>query len=146
MELAMIGLGKMGLNMATRLARGGHRVVGFAPSAESVQAAIDHGVEGTHSLEEAVGKLKAPRIVWVMVPAGQITDETIEKVFLSGGSCRIPGFQKVLEAETGISVAELNPFANLQISEKLFDPKYLSYMAPQAAVAVGLALRSIGDK
>jgi type IV pilus assembly protein PilM len=73
-------------------------------------------------------------------------DETIEKIFLSGGSCRIPGFQKVLEAETGIPVAELNPFANLQISEKLFDPKYLSYMAPQAAVAVGLALRSIGDK
>ncbi|MBN1106757.1 MAG: type IV pilus assembly protein PilM [Deltaproteobacteria bacterium] len=73
-------------------------------------------------------------------------DETIEKVFVSGGSSRIPGFQKVLEVETGIPVEELNPFANLQINEKLFDPKYLSYMAPQAAVAVGLALRSIGDK
>ena len=93
MELAMIGLGKMGLNMATRLARGGHRVVGFAPSAESVQAAIDNGVEGTHSLEEAVGKLKAPRIVWVMVPAGQVTDETIEKVshLLSKGDLVIDG-------------------------------------------------------
>jgi type IV pilus assembly protein PilM len=73
-------------------------------------------------------------------------DETIEKIYISGGSCRIPGFQKYLEVETGIPVGELNPFANLQISEKLFDPKYLSYMAPQAAVAVGLALRSIGDK
>jgi len=93
MELAMIGLGKMGLNMATRLVRGKHRVVGFAPSAESVRAAIDHGVEGAHSLEEAVGKLKAPRIVWVMVPAGQITDETIEKVshLLSKGDIVIDG-------------------------------------------------------
>ena len=73
-------------------------------------------------------------------------DETIEKIFVSGGSCRIPGFQKYLEIETEIPVAEMNPFANLQINDKVFDPKYLSYMAPQAAVAVGLALRSIGDK
>jgi type IV pilus assembly protein PilM len=73
-------------------------------------------------------------------------DETIEKIFISGGSCRIPGFQKYLEGETDITVLELNPFANLEISEKTFDPKYLSYMAPQAAIAVGLALRSIGDK
>ncbi|MGD2125865.1 MAG: type IV pilus assembly protein PilM [Desulfobacteraceae bacterium] len=73
-------------------------------------------------------------------------DENIEKIFVSGGSCRIPGFQKYLELETDIPVEELNPFANLQISEKVFDPKYLGYMAPQAAVAVGLALRSIGDK
>lgn len=73
-------------------------------------------------------------------------DETIEKIFISGGSCRIPGFQKYLEAETGIPVLELNPFSNLEIAEKTFDPKYLGYMAPQAAIAVGLALRSIGDK
>ncbi len=73
-------------------------------------------------------------------------DQAIEKIYISGGSCRIPGFQKYLEMETDISVEELNPFANLQISERAFDPKYLSYMAPQAAVAVGLALRSIGDK
>jgi type IV pilus assembly protein PilM len=73
-------------------------------------------------------------------------DQTIEKVILSGGSCRIPGFRKYLEMETEIPVVELNPFANLQINEKIFDPKYLSYVAPQAAVAVGLALRSVGDK
>jgi type IV pilus assembly protein PilM len=78
--------------------------------------------------------------------AGTYPDETIEKVLLSGGSCRIPDFKKYLELETGIPVEELNPFANLIINEKLFDPKYLKYMAPQAAVAVGLALRSIGDK
>jgi type IV pilus assembly protein PilM len=73
-------------------------------------------------------------------------DESIEKIFVSGGSCRIPGFQKYLEIETEIPVEEMNPFANLQINDKLYDPKYLNYMAPQAAVAVGLALRSVGDK
>jgi len=73
-------------------------------------------------------------------------DERIEKIFVSGGSCRIPGFLKLLELETDSHVEELNPFANLQINEKMFDPRYLSYMAPQACVAIGLALRSIGDK
>ncbi|MFP4037835.1 MAG: type IV pilus biogenesis protein PilM [Desulfobacteraceae bacterium] len=73
-------------------------------------------------------------------------EETIEKLFLSGGSIRIPGFKRYLELETDLPVVEMNPFANLQINEKVFDPRYLSYMAPQAAVAVGLALRSIGDK
>lgn len=73
-------------------------------------------------------------------------DVSIEKILLSGGSCRIPGFRKYLEMETEIHVAELNPFANLIINERLFDPKYLGYMAPQASVAIGLALRSIGDK
>lgn len=73
-------------------------------------------------------------------------DETIGKIMVSGGSCRVPGFQKYLELETDIPVEEMNPFANLIVNERLFDPKYLSYMAPQAAVAIGLALRSIGDK
>jgi type IV pilus assembly protein PilM len=73
-------------------------------------------------------------------------DQSIEKILISGGSSRIPGFQKYLEQETDIPVEEMNPFVNIQISERAFDPRYLSYMAPQAAVAVGLALRSIGDK
>jgi len=73
-------------------------------------------------------------------------DESIEKILIGGGAYRIPGFLKYLETETEIPVEELNPFASLQINEKIFDPEYLSYIAPQAAVAVGLALRSIGDK
>ncbi|MBW2029300.1 MAG: type IV pilus assembly protein PilM [Deltaproteobacteria bacterium] len=73
-------------------------------------------------------------------------EEKIEKIYVSGGSCRIPGFQKYLTMETDSEVVELNPFASLQINDKIFDPRYLSYMAPQAGVAVGLALRSIGDK
>jgi len=93
MELAIIGLGKMGLNMATRLVQGGHRVVGFARSEESINAAIQAGAEGAHSLDEAIGKLKAPRVVWVMVPSGQTTDETIEKLsnLLSKGDTIIDG-------------------------------------------------------
>jgi type IV pilus assembly protein PilM len=78
--------------------------------------------------------------------ANTYPDETIEKILVSGGSCTIPGFQKYLQSETGITVTELNPFAGLLIDEKRFDPMYLKFMAPQAAVAVGLALRSIGDK
>ncbi len=77
MELAMIGLGKMGLNMATRLARGGHRVIGYARSAETVNEAIKLGAEGAHSLQEVVSKLNAPRIVWLMIPAGKPTSDTI---------------------------------------------------------------------
>lgn len=61
MELAIIGLGKMGLNMTTRLVRGGHRVIGFARTAATVQTAVDNGAVGAHTLEEAVSKLKAPR-------------------------------------------------------------------------------------
>ncbi|MBP6179777.1 MAG: decarboxylating 6-phosphogluconate dehydrogenase [Anaerolineales bacterium] len=93
MELAIIGLGKMGLNMATRLVRGGHRVVGFARSQATVQEAVELGAEGASSLEDAVSKLNAPRIVWVMVPSGQATDDTINKLegMLSKGDIVIDG-------------------------------------------------------
>lgn len=73
-------------------------------------------------------------------------NEVIEQILLCGGSCRIPGFQKYLKLETDIEVAELNPFGNLIVDERVFDPNYLKYVAPQAAVAAGLALRSLGDK
>jgi 6-phosphogluconate dehydrogenase len=81
MELALIGLGKMGLNMAKRLTQGGHRVIGYARTKETVDGAIKEGIEGAYSVEEAVGKLgSSPKVVWVMVPAGATTTETIEKV------------------------------------------------------------------
>lgn len=93
MELAMIGLGKMGLNMAIRLTRGGHRVVGYARTAATVDEVIKKGAEGAHSLADAVGKLKSPRIVWLMVPAGQVTDDTIQELsgLLSKGDVVIDG-------------------------------------------------------
>ncbi|GJQ36229.1 MAG: 6-phosphogluconate dehydrogenase [Anaerolineaceae bacterium] len=81
MELALIGLGKMGLNMAKRLTKGGHRVIGYARTKETVDGAVKEGIEGAYSLEEAVGKLtSSPKAVWVMVPAGATTTETIQKV------------------------------------------------------------------
>jgi len=81
MELALIGLGKMGLNMAKRLTKGGHRVIGYARTKETVDGAVKEGIEGAYSVEEAVGKLtSSPKVVWVMVPAGATTTETIEKV------------------------------------------------------------------
>ncbi len=93
MEIAMVGLGKMGLNMATRLVRGGHRVIGYARSAESVNEAVKVGADGASSLEEVVGKLKAPRVVWLMIPAGKPTLDTVTMLsqILSKGDIVIDG-------------------------------------------------------
>lgn len=94
MELALIGLGKMGMNMAKRLMRGGHRVIGYARTKETVDTAVKEGVDGAYSIEEAVGKLtSSPKAVWVMVPAGATTTETIEKVaaLLNKGDIIIDG-------------------------------------------------------
>ena len=94
MELVMIGLGKMGMNMATRLVRGGHRVIGYARTESNVNEAKAFGIEGAYSLEEAIGKLKqSPRVVWVMIPAGKPTTETIEKAaaLLSKGDIIVDG-------------------------------------------------------
>ncbi len=73
-------------------------------------------------------------------------DDPIEQIVLSGGSSRLPGFRKYLEQEADIPVVQLNPFDGLIINERRFDAQYLEYIAPQAAVAVGLALRYIDDK
>jgi 6-phosphogluconate dehydrogenase len=83
----------MGMNMATRLARGGHRVVGFARSAETVKEAVKLGAEGAISLEDAVRKLSAPRIIWLMIPAGKPTTDTIDTLsnMLSRGDIVIDG-------------------------------------------------------
>jgi len=80
MELLMVGLGKMGMNMAQRLKRGGHRVIGYARNAATVQQAMEQGLEGAFSLAEGVQRLPSPRIVWCMVPAGQATEETIQQL------------------------------------------------------------------
>ena len=80
MQIAMIGLGRMGGNMVTRLLQGGHTVVAFDRSADAVQSAVDHGAIGVSSLPELVDKLDAPRAVWVMVPAGAPTEGTIQQL------------------------------------------------------------------
>ena len=77
MKLGMIGLGKMGANMAARLLRGGHEVVGFDPRAEARAQLESLGGIGAQSLAALVGLLPAPRAVWLMVPAGEITEATL---------------------------------------------------------------------
>ncbi|WP_407353267.1 phosphogluconate dehydrogenase (NAD(+)-dependent, decarboxylating) [Luteimonas sp. R10] len=77
MDLGMIGLGRMGANMAERLLRGGHRVAGFDPGEAARIAAAARGVEVAGSLPDLVALLPAPRALWLMVPAGLIVDDTI---------------------------------------------------------------------
>jgi len=77
-ELGMIGLGRMGGNMAQRLVSGGHRVVTYDRDPEAVTASHGFGGEGASSLEDVVAKLASPRSLWVMVPAGQPTEDTID--------------------------------------------------------------------
>jgi 6-phosphogluconate dehydrogenase len=77
MELAMIGLGKMGANMATRLIRGGHKVVGYDLNEDNIKSIEAEGGEGARTLDEVAAKLSAPRVVWVMVPSGDPTEQTI---------------------------------------------------------------------
>lgn len=78
MELGMIGLGKMGAFMTERLARGGHRVVGFDRDAAAVRRVVDTGAAGADSLQKVVAQLKTPRAIWLMVPSGAPVDQTIE--------------------------------------------------------------------
>jgi 6-phosphogluconate dehydrogenase len=89
----MIGLGKMGGNMTERLLRGGHEVVAFDRDAATVKKYEKLKATPASSLADAVKKLKAPRVVWIMVPAGKIVDDTITELvpMLSDGDVIIDG-------------------------------------------------------
>jgi 6-phosphogluconate dehydrogenase len=79
MQLGFVGLGRMGGNMVHRIHRDSdHQVVAFDPNAEAVATAESHGATSASSLEDLVSKLDAPRTVWVMVPAGDITEQTVQ--------------------------------------------------------------------
>jgi len=81
MQIGFIGLGKMGGNMVTRIRRDSDlEVVAFDFSADAVKAAEGHGATGADSLEDLVSKLETPRNVWIMVPAGKPTEDTIDKL------------------------------------------------------------------
>jgi 6-phosphogluconate dehydrogenase len=81
MELGIYGLGRMGGNMATRLVRAGHRVVASNRSRGPVDEAATLGAVPAYTLEEMVSKLEAtPKVVWLMVPSGQVTDDTLDHV------------------------------------------------------------------
>ena len=93
MELGMVGLGKMGANMAERLIKGGHKVTGFDPNADARTLLVSKGAGEADSLEALVKALPAPRVVWVMVPSGKITDDTVDTLYklLSEGDTVIDG-------------------------------------------------------
>ena len=93
MQLAMIGLGRMGGNMVQRLLQGGHQVVVFDRSADAVKAHVAMGAKAAKDLADLCGQLSAPRVVWVMVPAGSAVESTIEQLLpgLSNGDVIIDG-------------------------------------------------------
>jgi 6-phosphogluconate dehydrogenase len=93
MQLAMIGLGRMGASMVRRLMKQGHECVVFDLRAAAVEALASEGATGAASLEDLAAKLSAPRSVWVMVPAGEITEKTVESVaaVLDSGDAIIDG-------------------------------------------------------
>jgi len=80
MELGIVGLGRMGANMARRLMRNGHRIVAYDVNPDAVSQLEGEGADGASSLEELASKLSAPRSVWIMVPAGEITEQTVDAV------------------------------------------------------------------
>ncbi len=97
MKLGFVGLGKMGGNMVERLLEGGHEIVAYARSEDSIRQAESRGAAGARSLEELAGELSPPRVVWLMIPAGKPVEDTIarlagllsaEDVIVDGGNSR----------------------------------------------------------
>ena len=93
MELGMVGLGKMGANMAQRLQRGGHRVIGCDPQPEARKRMADQGTQTVDAVAALVDKMTSPRSIWMMVPSGEITDATVNALLplLAAGDCVIDG-------------------------------------------------------
>jgi 6-phosphogluconate dehydrogenase len=93
MQLGIVGLGRMGANMARRLMRDGHEIVAYDVNADAVSQLAGEGATGADSLEDLAAKLTAPRAVWIMVPAGDITEQTVDAVAaaLDSGDAIIDG-------------------------------------------------------
>src|SRR2546426_12788163 len=103
MQIGMVGLGRMGGNMARRLMRGGHKVVAWARNAQVVQELAGEGAVGTTTLDDFVAKLAAPRVAWVMVPAGAATEQVVMDLArrLSPGDTLIDGGNSYFKDEIG---------------------------------------------
>jgi 6-phosphogluconate dehydrogenase len=117
MRLGMVGLGRMGANMTTRLLRDEHEVVAYDVDLEAVERAAGGGAEGAVSVDDLVGRLEPPRAVWMMVPAGDITQSTIDAlapmlaegdVVIDGGNSRYTDTlaRAAALAERGISFVD----------------------------------------
>jgi 6-phosphogluconate dehydrogenase len=117
MRIGMIGLGKMGANMTERLLKGGHEVVAYDLSADALKQAATKGAETTTTLAELAGKLTAPRAAWVMLPAGKVTDSTVEQlaglfspgdVIVDGGNSNYKEWQELAARldRTGVGLVD----------------------------------------
>ena len=93
MKIGLVGLGKMGGRMVERLLKGGHEIVAFDPLKEALRKAKNKGAAPANSLQEVVDRLHAPRAIWVMVPSGEPTEETINALssLLAEGDVLIDG-------------------------------------------------------
>jgi len=93
MQIAMVGLGRMGGNMVRRLMKGGHSCVVYDRGADAVAALAKEGATGSNTLQEMVAKLQKPRAVWIMVPAGKPTEDTVQALagLLESGDTIIDG-------------------------------------------------------
>jgi len=93
MKLAMIGLGRMGMNMSKRLLKEGHQLIAYNRSPEKTKQLVKEGAVGAYSLKEVVEQLQPPRIAWIMLPAGQAVDDHINQLkdFLEPGDIVIDG-------------------------------------------------------
>ncbi len=80
MKIGFVGLGRMGMNMVIRLIKAGHSVSVWNRTPGKIRDAVKHGADGASSIQDLIGKLKAPRVIWVMVPAGRTTDEMIDVI------------------------------------------------------------------
>jgi 6-phosphogluconate dehydrogenase len=117
MRIGMIGLGKMGANMTARLLKGGHEVVAYDLSADALKQAAGKGAETATTLAEMAGKLTAPRAAWVMLPAGKVTDSTVEQlaglfspgdVIVDGGNSNYKEWQELAARldRTGVGLVD----------------------------------------
>ena len=110
MQLGMIGLGRMGANIARRLLRGGHECVVYNRSPEKVKQLVEEGALGAYTIDDFVEKLTKPRAIWLMVPAGEPTEKLVEElsqklepgdILIDGGnSYYIDDIRRAKELET----------------------------------------------
>ena len=118
MELGMIGLGRMGGSMSLRLIQAGHSVIGYARSQETIKQLTEKGLRPAPSLGDLVGKLKTPRIIWLMIPAGDPVDETLaallpllgrDDVIIDGGNSNYKDTQRRAHAlrESGLHYVDV---------------------------------------
>ena len=111
MQIGIVGLGRMGMNMCLRLLLKGHKVVAYNRSPEKTKEVVRKGAKGAYSLEELIKTLKPPRLVWLMLPAGQTTDDHITqiKTLLSEGDILVEGGNSFYKDDLR-HAAELKPY------------------------------------